>query len=93
MTVVEAKNDNIRGGLGQCIAEMVAARLYNEREREGPTTIYGSVTTGSLWTFLKLHEATVYVDRREHTLEPVEKLLAILIHCVGGDPAKVGAAA
>ncbi len=39
LAVVEAKNDSIKGGLGQCIAAMVAARLFNEREREGPLTI------------------------------------------------------
>jgi hypothetical protein len=93
LAVVEAKNDNIKGGLGQCIAAMVAARLFNEREREGPSTIHGVVTTGSLWTFLKLEDATVFIDSHEHTLEPIGKLLAILLHCVGGDPAEAGAAA
>ncbi|NEQ29098.1 MAG: hypothetical protein F6K28_61195, partial [Microcoleus sp. SIO2G3] len=32
MTLVEAKNDNIKSGLGQCVAEMIAAQLFNERE-------------------------------------------------------------
>ena len=32
MTIVEAKNENIISGLGQCIAAMYAAQLYNERE-------------------------------------------------------------
>ncbi|WP_338043173.1 hypothetical protein [Okeania hirsuta] len=27
--IVEAKNDNIKSGLAQCIAEMVAAQLFN----------------------------------------------------------------
>ena len=31
LSVVEAKNDNIKSGLGQCIAEMVAAQLFNAR--------------------------------------------------------------
>ena len=30
--IVEAKNENIKGGLGQCVAEMVAAQIFNERE-------------------------------------------------------------
>src|SRR5712691_3682960 len=29
--IVEAKNENLKTGLGQCIAEMIAARLFNER--------------------------------------------------------------
>jgi hypothetical protein len=83
--VVEAKNDNIKSGLGQCVAEMVAARMFNERTGEGPATIHGAVTTGSIWKFLKLDGGTVYVDRPEYYLDRVEKILAILLHCVGGE--------
>jgi len=32
VTIVEAKNENITGGLGQCIASMYAAAIFNERE-------------------------------------------------------------
>ena len=32
IALVEAKNENIISGLGQCIAAMYAAQLYNERE-------------------------------------------------------------
>ncbi|GCL35647.1 MAG: hypothetical protein ACKO9I_12000 [Sphaerospermopsis kisseleviana] len=46
--VVEAKNENIKGGLGQCIAEMYAAKLFNEREENEITEIYGVVTTGEI---------------------------------------------
>jgi hypothetical protein len=91
--IVEAKNDNIKSGLGQCVAEMVGARVFNERHNKEPTTIYGGVTTGSLWRFLKLDGPTLLVDRIEYLLEPVGKILAILLHCVGGDPAKAGVAA
>ncbi len=84
MAVVEAKNDNIKGGLGQCVAEMVAARMFNEREGQGPTVIFGAVTTGTLWRFLKLEGATIYVDRSDYFFDRLEKILACLVHCVGG---------
>lgn len=48
ITIVEAKNENIIGGLGQCIAEMVAARIFNQRADNGIDKIYGVVTTWSL---------------------------------------------
>lgn len=32
IALVEAKNDNIQSGLGQCIAEMVAAQLFNQQK-------------------------------------------------------------
>ena len=84
LTVVEAKNDNIKSGLGRCVAEMVAARLFNERERFGPTIIFGAVTTGSNWRFLKLEGDTVYLDHPEYYLDDLGKILAILLNCVGG---------
>ena len=46
VTVVEAKKNDIEGGLGQCVAQMVAARDYNEREGAGLSVVYGCVTTG-----------------------------------------------
>ncbi len=93
MVVVEAKNDNIKGGLGQCVAEMLAARLFNEREGRGRAVIYGAVTTGSLWRFLKLASQTVYIDGPEYTIDRVDKILGILRHCVGGGSTSSGAAA
>ncbi|MEM9215597.1 MAG: hypothetical protein AAGD25_14795 [Cyanobacteria bacterium P01_F01_bin.150] len=33
MTIVEAKNENIIGGLGQCIASMVAAQIFNKKNK------------------------------------------------------------
>jgi len=78
LAVVEAKNDNVKGGLGQCIAEMVAARTFNEREGTGITTVYGAVTTGSIWKFLRLSGATVWIDAPEYYLERVGKILGIL---------------
>jgi hypothetical protein len=53
ITLVEAKNDNIKSGLPQCIAELVAARIFNEGEQSAAEIIFGVVTTGSIWSFLK----------------------------------------
>ena len=46
LTVVEAKKNDIEGGLGQCVAQMVAARLFNERAGDTTTRVFGCVTTG-----------------------------------------------
>ncbi len=87
--LVEAKNDSIKGGLGQCIAEMVAAQIYNERQPPDPSvpkssTIFGAVTTGSLWQFLQLEGDRIQIDRIEYGLGEVGKILAILIDCLAG---------
>ena len=79
VVLVEAKSENIVGGLGQCVAEMVAASLFNEREGNEIETIYGTVTTGSVWKFLKLRQNDVYIDTIEYHINNPEKILGILV--------------
>jgi hypothetical protein len=69
IAVVEAKNENLMAGMGQCIAEMVAATLFNEREGNGIRAVYGAVTTGVAWRFLKLADQRVRIDLRDYGLE------------------------
>ncbi|NET59151.1 MAG: hypothetical protein F6K47_24320 [Symploca sp. SIO2E6] len=76
--IVEAKNDNIQSGLGQCIAEMVAAQILNQRQDNHHETIYGSVTTGTNWKFLKLSGVVVEVEPNEYFLNDIGKLMGIL---------------
>jgi len=76
--IVEAKNENIVGGIGQCIAEMVAAKIFNEMENDSIEFIYGAVTSGSAWEFLRLENDTVYIDLREYYIENVNKIVGIL---------------
>src|SRR5438105_6528267 len=54
MVIVEAKKNDIEEGLPQCAAQMVAARLFNEQHKEHLPAIYGCVTTGEIWQFLRL---------------------------------------
>ncbi|MFZ4658402.1 MAG: hypothetical protein ACOYNY_15410 [Caldilineaceae bacterium] len=78
VAVVEAKREDITGGLGQCLAEMVAAHLYNETEGNEPITIYGAVTTGNIWRFLQLQYPHAFIDQPEYYLPQVGKILGIL---------------
>jgi hypothetical protein len=90
VTIVEAKRENLNGGLGQCIAEMVAAQIFNRSDRpesgdysqgrNDPSiaTIYGAVTTGNLWKFLSLHDRVVQIDLTEYTIPQIDQILGIL---------------
>jgi hypothetical protein len=80
--LVEAKNENLKGALGQCIAEMVAAQIFNEREGNTMTPIYGAVTIGTTWQFLKLTDKLVEIDLTEYYLTDIEKILGILLTCI-----------
>lgn len=79
MTIVEAKNDNLRNGVGQCMAEMVAAQTFNLRASESIETIYGVVTIGSAWKFLKLEGATATLDLDEYFINTPHKIMGILM--------------
>ncbi len=76
--LVEAKNDNIKSGIAQCSAEMVAARQFNEKKNNNIKTIYGCVTTGSNWKFLKLIDSDLYIDSIEYYIENPAKIMGIL---------------
>jgi hypothetical protein len=80
--LVEAKRDNINNGLGQCIAEMVAAQRFNEINNNSIPIIYGSVTTGTAWRFMKLEGQIVTIDVRDYPFPPVETILSMLVWMV-----------
>lgn len=78
ITLVEAKKENLNGGLGQCIAEMWAAQLFNDNANNDIKTIYGAVTSGTNWRFLKLEKTDVFIDLTEYYLKDLNKILGIL---------------
>lgn len=82
--VVEAKNDNTKSGLGQCVAEMVAAQRFNQQRENEIPVIYGVITAGSIWQFLRLQDTIVEVDLTEYFLNDVSKILGILRSFVTG---------
>ncbi|MEO0934721.1 MAG: hypothetical protein AAFY21_13510, partial [Cyanobacteria bacterium J06641_2] len=77
-----AKKENLKVGLGQCIAEMVAAQKFNQKAQNSINTIYGTVTTGTFWRFLKLEADTVTIDLTEYPLPPIELIFNQLIYMV-----------
>ncbi|SRR5579883_93920 len=79
VVIVEAKKADLNPGIGQCIAEMIAAQKFNEINNQPISTIYGSVTNGTTWRFLQLTEQTVTIDFTEYPLPPVDIILGILV--------------
>lgn len=89
VAIVEAKNENIVNGLGQCLATMVAAQLFNQQTNQPansddlpagslpPEAIYGVVTTGTDWKFLRLLGRQAAIDRSDYYIKELDKLLGI----------------
>jgi hypothetical protein len=78
IAVVEAKNEDMRAGVGQCLAEMIAVRLFIEQNEQVEETIYGVVTTGNNWKFLRLRQDEAQVDRPEYYIKEVGRVVGIL---------------
>ena len=84
VAIVEAKNDNVFNGLGQCIAAMFAAHLVNEREGGAERAVYGVATTGTAWKSLQLVGTVVTVDVGENYIDNVGKVLGVFRRMVQG---------
>lgn len=82
VVIVGAKKEDIKPALGQCLAEMVAAQRFNEQKQQPIPVIYGTVSSGTVWRFLKLQRTTVTVDLTDYPLPPVEQILSFLIWMV-----------
>jgi len=76
--LVEAKNENIVAGIPQCLAEMVAAQKFNAQQGLPESTVYGAVTTGMLWRFLRLDGTRASVDVVEYPIQSSRKIFGIL---------------
>jgi hypothetical protein len=82
ITVVEAKKADLNEGLGQCVAELVPAQRFNESRQNSISTLYGTISSGTAWRFLKLEGKTVTIDLTDYPLPPVEELLGFLVWMV-----------
>jgi hypothetical protein len=78
VTVLEAKRGDIELGLGQCVAQMVGARLFNEHAGCPVGPVFGVVTTGEAWQFLRLRGANVTLHRERLFIVEVGVVLAAL---------------
>ena len=82
IALVEAKNSDVKLGVAQCAAEMVAAQRFNAEQGNSIPRVYGAITSGTDWLFLKLVDKTLHIDMRIYTLERCDRLLGILASMV-----------
>jgi hypothetical protein len=82
IVLVEAKKEDLKPALGQCLAEMVAAQRFNQQKQQPISTIYGTVTSGTVWRFLKLEGQTVMIDLTDYPLPPVDPILGFFVWMV-----------
>lgn len=86
MVIFEAKKENINDGLGECIAGMLGAQRFNQRTNAPVDAVFGCVTSGTAWKFLRLAGNVVTYDLIEYELAQADRILGILTHVVGPPP-------
>jgi hypothetical protein len=75
--IIQAEEGDFNASWGHCAAQMVAAQKF-ERTEGQELPIYGSVTTGTFWQFLKLTGQDLTIDVTEYSLNPIERILGVL---------------
>jgi hypothetical protein len=80
--LIEVKKEDLLAGIGQCIAEMYAAQLFNQQYNQNISQIMGAVTSGTNWRFMALKENLVEIDLTEYYLDSLPKILGILINSI-----------
>jgi hypothetical protein len=63
---------------------MVAAQYFNQQEGNSIPAIYGAVTSGTAWKFLKLVNTQVFIDLKEYYLDHLSQILGILAFTIQG---------
>lgn len=82
ITIVEAKKHDILIGIPQCAAQLIGAKIYNEAYGNDIQKIYGCVTTGDDWIFLKLENNTIFIDHKKYYLSRIEEIVGIFQHII-----------
>ena len=80
VAIVEAKREDLSSGVAQCIAEMYAAQLFNQKRGKPHKTIFGVVTSGTDWRFLQLEGTQVTLDLREYPITQIDNILGVLVY-------------
>jgi hypothetical protein len=80
--LTEAENQNLMTGMGQCVAQMLGAKIFNEKEGHPLPFIYGCVTTGEDWQFLKLENNFIFVHPKRFYINDLEHILGAFQYIV-----------
>ncbi|NJM75301.1 MAG: hypothetical protein HC852_05330 [Acaryochloridaceae cyanobacterium RU_4_10] len=72
--------------LAQCIAATIAAQIFNQNNEIAIDPIYGAVTTGNQWKFLKLQHGQASIDTQDYYVDRLDVILGILMSMTQPQP-------
>lgn len=82
LSIVEAKKNDLDLGVAQCAAQLVGARLYNQQQGVDLHQVYGCVTTGKDWLFMRLSGPLIEINTEAQTLAELPRILGIFQHII-----------
>lgn len=82
LAIVEAKRADVELGLGQCVAQMLAAQVFNQKKERPPGPTFGCVTTGEDWQFLRLDGTVATFDPVQLFLGNLNRVLGAFLACL-----------
>jgi hypothetical protein len=80
INICEAKKgevDNARS-LSQTAAQLIGAKIFNQKNNFPTDFLYGVCTSGREWLFLKLENDTIYIDTHRYFQTDLPELLGVL---------------
>lgn len=78
LATVEAKKQDFEAGFVQCVAQLIGIQKLNEQEQKALPTLFGCVSTGYEWQFLKLEGRNVTTETDRLPIEEIGKILGLL---------------
>ena len=80
LSVLEAKKADIESAKNQAqnAAQLIGARLFNEKRNAEIPILYGACTNGFDWIFMSLQNNTIHIDTDRYSIQNLPKLLGVL---------------
>lgn len=82
LQIVEAKKNDLDIGIPQCAAQLIGAQIFNKRKGVDLPFVYGCVTTGDEWLFMRLTGHELVIDTRKYYLVEIGELLALFVQLI-----------
>jgi hypothetical protein len=77
--ITEAKlNQATEKSIPQAAAQMFGAQVFNKNHDKPTETMYGAVTDGEKWIFLKLQNLVLTIDTERYVTKKLDELLGVL---------------
>lgn len=80
ISLAEAKDEDMDWRIAQCAAQMLGAKYFNDERNKSIPFIFGCVTTGTDWQFLKFENDIYYVDTKIYT--NLKEILGVWHHVI-----------